>query len=342
MVGVVSGGAAPAEIQARALAAISLVAAVVAVFLLYRVFAALVPVRGIEPAWMGLDPVALGAVVVTMTSPLLWTLAVRPMSDLPGFGAGAGVAGLPGERGEWQTPGPDGDRRLSTDMLVASGRMIVLRSLFAGTAIGLRTQTLWLTAPVLLLVLLDRVGRGVAGALMGAVMASAIGALAWAVPLVIASGGLTSYTALGVQAGEDFASGEMLYQPRAAPGGDGPGAHVRGPVGRPAARDRGARAGGRGRGGPPRRRAPHAGLPVGPRRPRTARFTSCSRTPRSRGTRCPSSRSWPISPSAARRRPPGARRYRPQRCSRCGRSRWRPRALRVPPPPRRPCARWKP
>ena len=83
---------------------------------------------------------------------------------------------------------------------------------------GLRTQTLWLTAPLLLLVLVDRIGRGVAGAIIGATMTFTIGGLVWGVPLLAASGGLQGYlSALGTQAGEDFASGEMLYlnpQPR--------------------------------------------------------------------------------------------------------------------------------
>ena len=43
-------------------------------------------------------------------------------------------------------------------------------------------------------------------------MAFAAGALAWGVPLLVASGGLQAYlAALGSQAGEDFAGVEMLY-----------------------------------------------------------------------------------------------------------------------------------
>jgi hypothetical protein len=90
--------------------------------------------------------------------------------------------------------------------------MIVLGALLAGLAVGLRTQTLWLTAPLLLLVLLDRIGRGVGAAIAGAAMTFTIGCLLWAVPLVVASGGMQAYlAALGTQAGEDFASGDMLY-----------------------------------------------------------------------------------------------------------------------------------
>ncbi len=51
-----------------------------------------------------------------------------------------------------------------------------------------------------------------AGALAGTSVALSVGALAWAIPLVAASGGLDGYlAALGSQAGEDFAGVEMLY-----------------------------------------------------------------------------------------------------------------------------------
>ena len=96
--------------------------------------------------------------------------------------------------------------------MAASGQAIVLGALLAGFAVGFRSQTLWITAPLLVLVLADRVGRGVAGAMLGSSIAFAAGALAWGVPLLVASGGLQAYlAALGSQAGEDFAGVEMLY-----------------------------------------------------------------------------------------------------------------------------------
>jgi hypothetical protein len=205
-------GTAPSAIEARALASLSLLAALAGVWLLYRVFAALRAVREVEAPWHGLDPLALSAVALTFSSPLIWTMTVRPMSDLPGLTLALAAQACLMTAWWWQTPAADGDRRMDADTLAASGRMIVLGALMAGLAVGLRTQTLWLTAPVLLLVLADRIGRGVAGAIIGALMTFTIGALAWAVPLVVASGGLSGYlTALGSQAGEDFASGEMLY-----------------------------------------------------------------------------------------------------------------------------------
>ena len=96
--------------------------------------------------------------------------------------------------------------------MASSGRAIVLGALLAGLAVGFRTQTFWITVPLLLLVLADRIGRGVAGAMLGSGIAFAAGVLAWAVPLVVASGGPQAYlAALGSQAGEDFAGVEMLY-----------------------------------------------------------------------------------------------------------------------------------
>jgi hypothetical protein len=90
--------------------------------------------------------------------------------------------------------------------------MIVLGSVLAGLATGFRAQNALLTLPLLAGVLVDRIGRGFAGALIGSTVAFSVGALIWAVPLVVASGGIGAYlAALGSQAGEDFAGVEMLY-----------------------------------------------------------------------------------------------------------------------------------
>jgi hypothetical protein len=212
LVGAMPAAGLASAIEARALAWLSLLAAVVSVFLLYRVFAALAPVRASAPPWSSLHPTALGATALTLASPLVWTLAARPMSDLPGLALALAAQACLLTAWWWQTPETGGERRLSPELLARSGRMIVVGALVAGVAVGLRTQTLWLTAPLLALVLVDRIGRGVAGAIIGAGMTFTIGCLAWAIPLVAASGGLQGYlTALGTQAGEDFAGGEMLY-----------------------------------------------------------------------------------------------------------------------------------
>ena len=95
--------------------------------------------------------------------------------------------------------------------------MIVIGAFLSAISIGVRSQTMWLTVPLLVLVLFDRIGRGVAGALLGAGTMFVAGGLAWGVPLLVASGGPNAYlAALGTQAGEDFTAGEMLYLTRNA------------------------------------------------------------------------------------------------------------------------------
>ncbi len=211
--GAAMGGAAQTTVEARALSVVSLLAGLVAIACLYGAFSSLtVRVPDTSPPWARFNGLALAATVVTVACPLFWYLAVRPLSDMPGltFALASQACLL---RAWWrQTPGPGGDRRLSPAMTSASGRMIVLGSLLAALSIGMRSQTIWLTLPLLTLVLLDRVGRGFAGALLGSSITFVAGGLAWGIPLLVVSGGFGPYlTALGSQAGEDFATGEMLY-----------------------------------------------------------------------------------------------------------------------------------
>jgi hypothetical protein len=96
--------------------------------------------------------------------------------------------------------------------LAATGRLIVLAAFGAGLAIGLRTQTAWLTLPLLILVISDRAGRAAAAAIVGSTVTFTIGVLCWAVPLVIASGGPAAYwRAIASQAGEDLEGVDMLF-----------------------------------------------------------------------------------------------------------------------------------
>jgi hypothetical protein len=204
-------GGPPSLIETRALATLSLIGGLVAIVGLYGVFVCMAP-KADEPPWRSLDVSALAATAIAATCPLFWYLASRPMSDLPGlaFALAAQVCLM---RAWWiQTPGPDGDRRLPPAATAASGRMIVLGAFLAALSIGMRSQTVWYTAPLLVLVLFDRIGRGVAGALIGGGIMFVAGGLAWGIPLLVASGGLDAYlNALGFQAGADFASGDMLY-----------------------------------------------------------------------------------------------------------------------------------
>ena len=202
------------SLEAHTLSALSLLAALIAIGFLYRVFASLTTRTGLAPSPAGpaLDVGALAATAIAVTCPLYWYLAVRPMSDLPGlaFALAAQACLLQAFLG--QAPGPDNDRRLTPAVTAATGRLIVIGALLAALSIGMRSQTLWFTLPLLVLVLFDRVGRGVAGALLGGGIAFVAGGLAWGLPLVFVSGGFGPYlAALGAQAGEDFGGGEMLY-----------------------------------------------------------------------------------------------------------------------------------
>ncbi len=225
-------------IEARSLSVVSLLGGLLAIVCLYRVFACMrrrIPsAEESSPAsidqdshpshprnpWIAIDYEALAATAITVSCPLFWYLGVRPMSDLPGLSVALAAQACLMAAGWRQSPGAGGDRRLSPADTAASGRMIVMGAFLAALSIGLRSQTVWFTAPLLVLVLFDRIGRGVAGALIGSSVMFIAGGLAWGIPLLIASGGLNSYlAALGTQAGEDFAAGEMLYlnpNPRAA------------------------------------------------------------------------------------------------------------------------------
>jgi hypothetical protein len=198
----VNGDAPQSTVEAQGLSALSLVGAVLAIVLLF----------GTLRSIAGSDVRALAATALAASSPLFWYLAVRPMSDVPGLAAAYGALLCLSLAWFRQQPASDGDRRLTAERMEASGRMIVLGALLAGLAIGFRSQNAVLTLPFLAGVLLDRVGRGAAGAILGGTLALGIGALVWAVPLVVASGGINAYlAALGTQAGEDFAGVEMLY-----------------------------------------------------------------------------------------------------------------------------------
>lgn len=211
--GPLMNGAAPSSVEARALAALSLVAGLIAIACLYGVFSNLAaPAQSASSPWPRPSVEALAATAVTASCPLFWYLAARPMSDLPGLAFALAAQACLMLAWQRQAPGPDGGRRLTPVQTSSSGRMIVIGSLLAALSIGMRSQTVWLTLPLLVLVLFDRVGRGVAGALIGGGLMFVAGGLAWGIPLLVVSGGLGPYlAALGTQAGEDFTSGEMLY-----------------------------------------------------------------------------------------------------------------------------------
>ena len=142
------------------------------------------------------------ATIAVMASPLFWFTALRPLSDVPGLAFALAAQACLAQAFVRRRYADSADRAAAIE---ESGRLIVAGALIAGLAVGMRTQTIWLTLPLLGLVLIDRTGRGGAGALLGSAMTFTIGVLAWGIPLIIASGGLGAYrAAFAGQTAEQF------------------------------------------------------------------------------------------------------------------------------------------
>ena len=126
-------------------------------------------------------------------APLFWMSGLRPMSDLPGLAATLCALAL-GVRG------------------LEDRRWLTWSALAAGLAAGIRSQSVWLTVPMLALTMIAHRRAGISWLLSRPVAALTVGGLAWAVPLVVASGGVASYLrALGTQANLDFAGVDMVW-----------------------------------------------------------------------------------------------------------------------------------
>ncbi len=136
---------------------------------------------------------ALLAAALTACSPLFWFTALRPLSDMPGLAfALAALA-----------------------MLARGGRGLVPGAFLAGLAIGIRSQTFVMTLPFLAWVLVAGRQAVPARTRRAALIAAGAGVAAWAVPLVIVSGGPIAYLkALGSQGAEDFSGVVMLWTHR--------------------------------------------------------------------------------------------------------------------------------
>jgi len=147
------------------------------------------------------DPLAAWfAAALAIGSPLFWFTTARPLSDATGLVAAVAVQ-LVVVRA--LTRIREGKRE---------PRMAIVAAAFAaGLIVGLRSQTFWLTAPLLVWLAGAVIARGrwpVAAALT---IAAAVGSLLWAVPLVNDSGGLQAYLdALRFQGEDDFAAVAML------------------------------------------------------------------------------------------------------------------------------------
>ena len=170
--------------EVHALSLIGVVAGALAIVALMSLFDHLSDDRANGPlTWV--------AVATVAANPLYWLTAARPLSDVMGLAAALGVQVL----------------ILSADSV---GTLAIAAAL-ASCAAGIRSQVVWLTLPLLILAVcrLPFVAR-----MRGAVWAAGaygVGALTWAVPLVLVSGGPGAYwRALSNQGAEDLSGVTML------------------------------------------------------------------------------------------------------------------------------------
>jgi hypothetical protein len=171
--------------EAKALSLVSVIAGSLSVFALLALFDAIDPGPRAR-RW------SIMATLMTMTAPLYWFTAARPLSDMPGLAAALAVQAL--------------------TMSVTTNAGLAAASFLAAFAAGLRSQVVWLTVPLMALTIARRQPRDRASAALGATGAFLIGGLAWAVPLVALSGGPGAYwRAMFTQGAEDLSGVQMLW-----------------------------------------------------------------------------------------------------------------------------------
>lgn len=172
-----------------ALALVSAVAAAAAVFGLVPLATVLLDVR--RPTG---PPLPLLGTVLIVSAPLFSITALRPLSDMFGFAAAIAIQAL--------------------TLRSRSVAAVTAAAFAAGLAVGIRSQVVWLTAPLLVCVLWRwRRERSelVSSAAAAALAAYVAGALVWFVPLIVQSGGPEAYLRiLSQQGSEDFAGVAML------------------------------------------------------------------------------------------------------------------------------------
>ncbi len=136
------------------------------------------------------------ATALTMSAPLVWFSALRPLSDVPGLAAAVLAQAL----------------LVHAITAAPANRHLLGGALMAGLAIGIRSQNFTLTLPLLgLAMALPGVASGWRTRLE-TLAAFAAGVLAWAIPVLVVSHGLGAYmAALGQQGGEDFGGVVMLW-----------------------------------------------------------------------------------------------------------------------------------
>jgi hypothetical protein len=130
------------------------------------------------------------AVVLVIVCPLYWVTAARPLSDSTGLAAAVALQAL--------------------IVTAPTSGAVAWAAGVAGLALGLRSQIVWLTLPLLALAIvrLPRAERWVG--LARAAGALVVGALVWAIPLLIISGPATYLRTFWNQGAEDLGGVAML------------------------------------------------------------------------------------------------------------------------------------
>ena len=153
---------------------------------------AVVAMAAMMNAMDGRTTAAVAATLLTVSTPLYWVTAARPLSDMPGLAAALAVQALA--------------------LMARSDRALLVAAALAGLAAGVRSQVVWLTLPVLVLAVARMPGTGRWRRAFLATGAYACGALAWFIPLVVVSGGPLEYLrTLANQGSEDFTGVVMLW-----------------------------------------------------------------------------------------------------------------------------------
>jgi hypothetical protein len=143
-----------------------------------------------EPSGPGSDRTALLATLLAAAAPLYWFTASRPLSDLPGLAAAVGIQAL----------------------TLAGPSRLVPAAFLAGFGGGIRSQVLWLTAPLIVWQVLRTPGDERFRTAGRVALFAAAGVMFWLVPMVAIEGGPFAYwQALSNQGTEDLTGVQMLW-----------------------------------------------------------------------------------------------------------------------------------
>ncbi len=164
--------------------------------------------RASDPGKSTGPPAAAWAAILSAVAPLAWFTSSRPMSDVPGLAATlvAQALLLDAWRREERTRGVSGGA------VSLRAYALPVGALAAGLALGVRSQVLWLTLPLLVAAVVARGRRLGVRAMVPGVLAYGAGIVAWAIPMMVATGDWRRYlNALGGQGAEDFSGVDMLW-----------------------------------------------------------------------------------------------------------------------------------